>query len=138
MRINFEDMTLEQLAVAMVESRNRMDAAKNEESAARAEWDVLRRKFIPEKMEEMGLESARIKDVGRLSVRTDAFCSTPAANKPKLFEWLIENGHSDLITDSVNGSTLKAFIKEQILAGNDVPLDIINYDPYTFVAITKG
>lgn len=135
--MNFEDMNLRQLAERMKATRAELDDTKADASALQKEWDSLRKKWLPKKMEEMGIVDVRFEGVGTVSERTDAYCTTPAKNKAALYEWLNENGHGDLITDTVNASTLKAFIKEQILEGNDVPDHIVNFEPYTYVAITK-
>ncbi len=135
--MNFEDMSLKEMAKTMKEVRTRLDDAKETSSHLQKQWDDLRKVHIPNKMEEMGIESVRIEGVGTVSERTDAYCSTPAKNKQALYDWLEQHGHGDLITDTVNSSTLKAFMKEQILEGNDVPDDIVNFTPYTYVAITK-
>jgi hypothetical protein len=50
-----------------------------------------------------------------------------------------DNGFEDLITEVVNASTLKAFIKEQLDMGNPVPDDtVIRYDPYTRASVVGG
>jgi len=132
-----EEMNLEQLALEMARTKDLLVDAKIVSSELQKDWDALRKKWIPEKMEELGIESVRITGVGTVSERTDAYCSVPAANRQALYEWLEEHDHKDLITDTVNSSTLKAFVKEQILLGNEIPDGIIKFEPYTYVAITK-
>jgi len=99
-------------------------------------WTSIR--DVKLKMEELGIDSAFITDVGKLSMRTDAYCSVLKKDKIELQNWLKDNGHGDLITDTINASTLKAFMKEQIIEGNAVPDTIVSFDPYTYVAITKS
>jgi len=135
--MQFEEMNLKQLAERMKSTREQLDDVKADSAALQKEWDSLRKKWLPEKMEEMGIESVRIEGVGTVSERTDAYCTTPAKNKQALMIWMIENGHEDLISETINASTLKAFMKEQILEGNDVPDEIVSFTPYTYVAITK-
>ena len=135
--MNYENMTLEAMAHEMKEVRERLDNTKAESSELQKQWDDLRKVHIPNKLEELGIESARITGVGTVSERTDAYCSVPAANRQALYEWLEAHDHGDLITDTVNSSTLKAFMKEQIMLGHEVPDDIVNFNPYTYVAITK-
>lgn len=135
--MGYENLTLEAMAHEMKRIREELDDAKEHSSTLQKQWDDLRKVHIPNKMEELGIESVRVKGVGTVSERTDAYCTTPAKNKHALYEWLEGHGHGDLITDTVNASTLKAFMKEQIMLGNDVPDDIVNFNPYTYVAITK-
>lgn len=135
--MNYEDMSLEAMAHEMKQVREELDDTKSESAKLQKQWDDLRKVHIPNKLEELGLTSAKVLGVGTVSERTDAYCSVPAANKQKLYEWLEEHDHGDLIVDTVNSSTLKAFMKEQILMGHEVPDDIVNFTPYTYVAITK-
>ena len=130
-------MSLEQLAQEMKLIRARLDDAKAIATELQKEWDQLRKVTIPDKMEEMGIESARITDVGTLSLTTDAYCSCPSDNKHKLQEWMKEHEFGDLITSVINGSTLKAWYKEQLKAGNPLPDELVKFDPYTYCKITK-
>lgn len=134
---DFENMTLEQLATRMKRTAELLKDAKADSAQLQKEWDALRKQYIPDKMDEMGIESVRISGVGTVSQRTDAYCTTPAANREALMDWLEAHDHADLISETVNASTLKAFMKEQMMEGNDVPDDIVNFTPYTYVAITK-
>ena len=130
-------MSLEQLANEMKTVRTRLDDAKAIATELQKEWDHLRKVAIPDKMEEMGLESARITGVGTLSLATDAYCSCPSDNKYKLQEWMKEHEFADLITEVINGSTLKAWYKEQLKAGAPLPDELVKFDPYTYCKITK-
>jgi len=135
---DFEEMNLKELAETMARTREMLDEAKAGSTVLQKQWDALRKKYLPEKMEAMGIESVRIEGVGTVSERHDAYCTTPAKNKALLMDWLEEHGHADLISETVNASTLKAFMKEQMLAGNAMPPEgVVNWSPYTYVAITK-
>lgn len=130
-------MNLEQLANKMQHVRTQLDEAKSVATAFQKEWDHLRKVEIPDKMEELGLESARVSGVGTLSLTTDAYCSCPSDNKYALQEWMIAHEFKDLITEVINGSTLKAWYKEQLKAGNPLPDELVKFDPYTYAKITK-
>lgn len=136
--MNYELLTLEQMAEQMMLEREEIDTLKSILATHQKNWDELRKKWIPEKMEELGLDGCKINGVGTISVRVDAYCSVPAGKKEELYAWLLTNEHEDLVQSTVNSSTLKAFMKEQIMSGNDVPDEIVNWAPYTYVAITKG
>lgn len=134
----YENMTIEALAQEMKSVREALDDMKKSAATLQQKWDHLRKVAIPDKLEEMGLESCRVAGVGNISVRTDAYCTVPASKKPELYQWLSEHDQEALITATVNASTLKAWMKEQIMEGNDVPPDdIVNFNPYTYVVITK-
>ena len=136
--MDYSNFTLEELALKMKTIKSELDAAKSISGELQATWDELRKKWLVDKMEEMGIESVRITGVGTVSQRVDAYCTVPAASKRALYDWLQEHDFGDLITDTVNSSTLKAWMKEQTLKGNEVPSDeIVKFTPYTYVAITK-
>lgn len=134
--MKYEDMTLEDLAHEMQEARQKLDFATRTKANWQNMWDELRKVHIPNKMEDLGMESARIKGVGTISLSADAYCTVPAGNRAQVQQWLAENGFESLITNTVNASTFKAFIKEQIMEGNDTPDDLINFTPYTYAKIT--
>jgi hypothetical protein len=119
----------------MAAIRKELDDAKEAASGFQQMWDHLRIQLIPEKMEDSGLENARISGVGTLTLATDAWVSTK--NSQELFKWLEDHEHGDLITETVNPSTLKAFLKEQVRNGEDIPdEEIVKFTPYTYAKIT--
>lgn len=133
----YKAMSLTEKAVALRDLKADHADAKSSASALNGEIELLTKTLIPEEMDSMEVSSMNIKGVGRLGLRADAYCTVPAANKERLYEWLRDNDFEALISETVNSSTLKAFMKEQILEGNDVPDEIVNFSPYTMATITK-
>ena len=117
-----------------------MKATADDEAASLGKlWDNMRKRVLPEMMSDMGVSSLRLTGIGMLSLATDAYCSVRAGRKEDLLEWLEDNGHGELKTVTVNSSTLKAFIKEQMMEGGDVPPDdIVSFEPYTYAKLTKA
>ena len=74
-------------------------------------YDVLSIHVLAEKMEDEGFEGLKF-DGGRVELRPDVSVSVPKSNREDLHDWLRAHGHEDLVTDTVNSSTLKAFYKE--------------------------
>ncbi len=99
--------------------------------------DSYSKHILPARMEEEGIETVRIEGVGRLQTKSDIYCSCPAPNREALQDWLVDHGHGSLISQSVNASTLKAFIKEQMKEGNPVPDDLLDIEPYSMAVIVK-
>lgn len=130
-------MSVAEIALKMKNVKEQLDAKKKEATELQNEFDALRKHDLPEAMEEAGIESVRVKDVGTVSLRTDAYASIKGGMKEEAYRWLTEQGYGDLIQDFVQSSTLKAFMKEQTLAGVQFPDDLFKFDPYTYVAITK-
>ena len=125
------------LGAAYVKLREQHAEIKSGAAAVWAEVDYLRLTKIPEMLNEMEVSSVKIKGVGTLGTRMEASCSTK--DKDALIKWLRSNDFEDLIsTDTVNSSTLKAFINNQIKDGGIVPpVDVVKFTPFEMAVVTK-
>jgi hypothetical protein len=133
---DYEEMNYNELAIAVKELQAEHKAAKDIATAIYQKLEVLTTKIIPDKLAEDGFRSVNLADGGRIQLSSQAYCSTREGMKPALFAWLQEHDFPELITEVVNASTLKAFIKEQTELGNDVPPDeIVNYQPYSKASV---
>lgn len=101
-------------------------------------YDFLSIRVVPDRMEEEGEEGKKLKGVGRIELRADMWTKTLDA--PGLQAWLEENGLGDLVVPGVNGSTLKATIKEQMKKkdGKVPGSDLVEVTPYTRAVIVKA
>lgn len=126
------------LAKLMAEVRERKDKLDDELKLVNAEFDVIRIELIPTLFDDLGLENLRVADLGRVSLTGDVFVSLPAAQKVGLFGWLKKRKLGDLIQENVNSSTLRAFVKDRIKAGKEIPEEFLRVTPYTRASITKG
>lgn len=121
---------------ALADEKARLKALTSEITR---KYDILTMEVLPDKLAEDGFRNVSLDSGFRFQASVQANCSTRAGQKEALFQWLTENGFPDLITEVVNPSTLKAFIKEQSELGNPVPdEDIVNYQPYTRVTLVKA
>lgn len=136
--------------VARIEEE--LDAAKKRQRKI-AEVD------LPSLMEEAGQQELTTADGYKISIRENVRAHIKAADQPKAFAWLIENGHEKLIQrtftfkfgnnqadaaevfedtvtklDSlpeyddkrgVHASSLSSFVKAELEAGREVPLDLL-------------
>jgi hypothetical protein len=133
----YKDTDLLSCVHAMHKVRARKDKGEETMAKINAEYDVLRIEIIPKKMEDQGLEILKVKGVGRVSLTGDMYVQQK--DKNGLFTWLRKSKLADLITEGVNSSTLKAFLKERIKGGKTIPPDtVIKITPYTRASITKG
>lgn len=129
------------LARTMDKVRARKDKLEEELKLVNAEYDVIRIELIPTLFEDKGLENLKIKNLGRVSLTGDIFCRT--SNKTELHDWLRSVGLQDLITEGVNSSTLKAFVKDRMKIGDPLlkplpPEGSVRVTPYTRASITKA
>lgn len=132
----YENMDLMSCIIAMHKVRARKD--KGEETMARinAEYDALRIDTIPKKMEDEGLEVMTVSKIGRVSLTGDMYVQQ--RSKDGLFAWLRKQKLADLITEGVNSSTLKAFLRKRIKEGKPIPdADVVKITPFTRASITK-
>ena len=128
-----------QVAKELVKLRNRHEAAKNKTAELWAKIDFIRLTLLPEMMDDLGTTSMKIDGVGRLGIGTQATCKT--LDKEALFQWLHDHDHEDIITPAgatINASTLKSFINNQIKDGEEIPDEkIIDFGTFSMATITK-
>lgn len=85
-------------------------------------------------MEDQGLTSMKVENVGTATLMDDI--STSVLDADKLASWLIEEGHDSLIKETVNSSSLKALIRRLMKEGQSTPKDdIVKVTPYTYVKV---
>ena len=99
-------------------------------------YDHMRVMVVPTKMDEEGLDSFKLTGIGRVSVTPDIHASI--ISRDPAFEWLTENGHGDIIIETVNASTLKAILRQRLREAQDIPGDIFKVTPYDRASITKA
>lgn len=132
-----EQMDINTIAQHFCDLRDELKICKDATSVVQKEFDLCRKIVIPDKMEDLGFDSVNIAGLGRLSLRSEMYASILADKKPQGYAWLEENGHGDLIKETVNASSLKALLKEQIALGELIPDDIFTCNPYLMATITK-
>ena len=131
----YDGLSLTELAKAQIELKDKIAGLKSESSLLQSRFDHLRKHRIPTVMEDMGIESVKLAGIGRLSLRGEIYAGM--VDKDLAYAWLEENGHGDLIKPTVNASTLKAFLKEQMREGEVLPEDVFKSTPYMMATITK-
>lgn len=132
----YEGFDINKLAKAMKKTKEQHTKQKEKTAEIWHEHDYLRMIAIPKMLESMNLTSCAVKGVGKIGVRADASCRT--VNPDALAEWLNENDHADIIKSAVNGSTLKALMKELLREGEPMPdSNIVSFEPFEFAVITK-
>lgn len=133
----YSGKSITDVATIMRDLKSALDNLSAEKSAIQKEYDYLRLNTVPTLMDEDGVSTLTIIGVGRVGLTADLYASIPAEKRPKAWQWLRDNGHGDLITETVNGSTFKAFCKGEIKKGKVLPEDLFKITPFTRAAITK-
>jgi hypothetical protein len=132
---DYSKMTVQQLALLMNLVQSVYDEADSVKKKLGTMYDELRIRHIPSKMEDEGLESMKITDLGTLMLTDDL--RIKVLDSKREFEWLEQTLNGDLIKDTVNASSLKALIRRWIVAGNVVPADIFEVTPFVRASIKK-
>lgn len=132
----FDDLTIPQLATAMKGIQQELEASKEITTSLQKRYDYIRKNLLPEKMENEGIASVKIVGVGRISLRPEAYTQTMDAKE--LLRWMIANGFEDLIKETINPSTLKAFAKEQVKKGEPLPPEeVFKFTPFMMATISS-
>lgn len=103
-----------------------------------AEYDYLRLNLIPTRFEDEGIENLKVDGIGRVSLTGDMYVSIAADSRDAAYQYFRDIGKGDLITESINSSTLKAAVKAMVKAGEEIPSEFVKVTPFTRASITKG
>jgi len=128
-----------QLAAEMKSTEDAITYIDELHKYLQAEYDVLRMRLIPDQIENEGLVSpVNVAGIGKIVISPDVQVSIKSGEQPQLFAWLRKRKLGDLIQDTLNSSTLKAFVKSRILKGQEIPKDFLNVTPLERASIRKG
>lgn len=135
-RRDYAGMSLHDLVACMQIVRAEKDRLEEMLKIENARYDLLRIELIPASMEDEGVERVTYEGIGRVNLTGDLYVQVQ--NKSGLMDWLSDEGMGDLIQPTANSSTLKAFIKRRIAAGQEIPEEFVKVSPFTRASITKS
>lgn len=87
--------------------------------------DELKKHVLPEAMELAEIDSFKVEGVGTIFLKQQVFSSILKEDRPRWYDWLRANGLEDLIVEWVFPQTQKAFVKERLESGDELP-DFLN------------
>lgn len=114
-----------------------LDAINESKKLIQERYDALRLFEIPAIMAEMDSSTSVKGAFGRCTLTTDLGVKV-LVGKPELHEYLKSTGNEALIVPTVNAQTLKAFVKEQMIAGRPVPDNIVEAKPFSRAVLYKS
>jgi len=99
--------------------------------------DAVDKHLLPEAFDAAGTDLIRIPELGRsFSVKT--MMSASMKDKEAGAQWLRDQGHGDLVQETVNAGTLASFMRSYILdEGMEPPEDIFKVTTYNKTNTTK-
>lgn len=98
--------------------------------------ELLSRVQIPEIAEALDIKTVTFDGVGRLQFASDLFCSTKEGRTDEAMQWLRDCGYTDMIAETYNASSMKALMRQLIVAGTEVP-DFMSITPFTRASLVR-
>lgn len=95
---------------------------------------LLEEHTLPTLMADAEIEKVTIEGHGTLSTQSKVRAYILVDDIFEAHQWFKDNGHGSLIKESVHHATLKAWCKERMEDGQDVP-EILHAKPYTIARI---
>jgi hypothetical protein len=142
MRKHTANFDYDQLVAMMLELQSQHSQAKEQSSRA---WDavcMLARGIIPDRMEADNVANITVilpdGERKQLLLLDKVSVKTPPENKVALWEWLREHDAAELISETVNSSSLAGYVTEQMRQGEDYPRDICEISTYTTASLRKA
>jgi len=133
----YKALTIPELVHEFRSLKDMHDSYKEQASEVGQLVDLIRLNVLPDKMENEDVSTVTVAGAGRVSLQGDLYFSIPAAYKDDCFEWLRDNGHGDIIQETVNSSTGKAWAKEMMKQGQTLPEGLFKVVPFTRATITR-
>lgn len=112
----------------MKQLKTELDEIDEYRKALQAEYDRYRLHEIPNAMAENDDLRSITGEFGRCTLTSDL--SVKVKDKIELHKWLEDSGNGSLIVPTVNAQTLKAFVKEQLQRGEQLPEEILVISPF--------
>ena len=118
---------------ALRDQKEELEARLKEINKAKTELETQK---LPKMMEDAEVEKMTIEGVGTLYTQAGVYASVLAADREMAYDWLRENGHGDIVKETVHHQSLTAWVKEMLGDGNEVP-EFFNAKPTTTARLRK-
>ena len=112
-----------------------MESAKLIQTTLSKWHDLVRKRLLPEKLQEKNINGITFTGIGKVSLIDDAYVSVKANQQQSAFEWLSDMGHGEIIKETVHAGVLKALLKNKLKEGEEIPEDIFNIQEYKYSKI---
>lgn len=97
----------------------------------------LSAKTIPERFAAEKIKTIKLEDVGRISVSYRKSASIIPEKKMEAMDWFRTND-PDIITETINSSTLAAWVGSEYIEKNLDPPEFVKFSTSPYTSITKG
>jgi cell division septum initiation protein DivIVA len=143
-----------ELVEKMMLAKADMERLETDLALAKETYDGYAERMLPDALNALGITQIKTSDGRMLTVKKEYYAKIAEKHTGNAYEWLKEHGHAAIMRDTVSisvaneaaadeaeqnlyamgldvdrkktvhPSTLKAFVKEQIEAGTDIPRDV--------------
>lgn len=141
-KASLDGATYNSLVAAMLQAQEVHKDLKRQTAEA---WDVvatITRDIIPERMDADQIQNITVilpdGTKKQLLVIPQVSVKTPPENKMALWEWLRSHDAAEIISETVNASTLAAYVREQMKQGEPYPTDICEVSSYDVASLRKA
>jgi len=139
---SFDGHSYNELVEAMLVAQDKHAWAKTETGKAWDEVCFITRTVIPRRFERDQIQNITVilpdGTKKQLLVIPQVSVKTPPENKLKLWDWLRKHDSADIITETVNSSTLAAYIREQMREGEPYPNELLEISAYDVASLRKA
>lgn len=108
-------------AKQLAELRDRKEELEEQLKEVNKAKGKLETQTLPKLMEDAEVDKITIEGIGTLYTQQMVRATIYASERDEVYEWFRENGHADLVKETIYNQTLTAWIKEQLEEGNEVP-----------------
>ncbi len=119
------DSRLTELAKEMRGLTDEIEVTDAKSKALKARRDEIKNRELPEAMDNAEIDKFSVEGVGTIYLKQMVFSNVRKDDREKWYAWLREMGHEDLIIEYVWPNTQKAFVKEALEDGRELP-DFLN------------
>ena len=117
--------------------RETHDAIDDLKKKAYAVMDKYAMQILPQLFEDENVSTITLASGYRVTIRDVLRASIPADKKPEAYDWLVRNDLGDLISETVNASSLSATARSLIEEGRQLPDDLFKTVILPQVSMTK-
>ena len=129
---------LREMAARMKSLQTKKEELEADLAKVNIELDEIRVRKIPTMMESLGLKNVTFEGLGRVQLAADLYLSTKEGKKGEAMQWLRDQGHEGMISESYNASSMKALVRRLLVDGAEVPTELFNITPFTRASIVKA
>lgn len=128
---------LEEMCRLYYKATEAYDDLDKQRKLLNAKLEHMSRTVIPELLDAKKVKNITLDDL-RVRFSKNVRISASIADKPAAYQWLRDNGHGDLVTETVNASSLSSFAKEYVTeTQQDLP-ECFKVSTMIYVSATKA